>query len=154
VLQLILRLIGFWLPDGWAISRILSRLDGEIELGFEFSRNVDATDSVARNLDPKTNDYVGLDVAGHCTFRSWRRSVELPTLIQSITAHVTEHEDESAQQERWRSKMLKRITSVVHAYKASTHRGMSRQEEALAKLQAQMTEVLAALGKGKQASPP
>ena len=77
VLQLILRLIGFWLPDGWAISRILSRLDGEIELGFEFSRNVDATDSVARNLDPKTNDYVGLDVAGHCTFRSWRRSVEL-----------------------------------------------------------------------------
>ena len=154
VLQLILRLIGFWLPDGWAISRILSRLDGEIELGFEFSRNVDATDSVARNLDPKTNDYVGLDVAGHCTFRSWRRSVELPTLIQSITAHVTEHEDESTQQERWRSKMLKRITSVVHAYKASTHRGMSRQEEALAKLQAQMTEVLAALGKGKQASPP
>ena len=100
-------MVGYFLPERWALSRALSWLDSEIEFGFEFSRNVDATDTVARNLDPQTNDYVGLDVKGHCTFRSWQRSVELSDLKKAITDHVLAHEDEGAQQERWRTKMAK-----------------------------------------------
>jgi len=147
----VLWLMRLLTPD--SCRRLASLLDvavNELTVGFEFSPHVDASDTVAANLADETNEYVGLESAGRNTLRSWKKGVEINALRERLIEYVTTHEDDVAQEERWRANMLKRITSSVHASRERVEAKVAAQQDALDSVQASLALVLDALRVDRQ----
>ena len=59
-------------------------------------------------------EYRGTDIAGRNTFESWKNGQTEQDLSDAIVDFVLAHMDDDAQEDRWRTKMQKRIVAAVN----------------------------------------
>ena len=86
------------------IAKLLSR-------AFVYT-HLERTENAARNLDAK-NEYVGTLVAGRNSFNSWRQGMEEEDLRGVIEEFVSSHADDEAQEDRWRTRMMRRLGAML-----------------------------------------
>ena len=84
----------------------------------------------ATNLNQQ-NEYVGAVINGHNTFVHWCRSMTEEELREMLKEFVTTHQDEDAAEDRWRTKMLKRITGAIHEQGSSLEERIELQQKTL-----------------------
>jgi hypothetical protein len=71
-------------------------------------RRLNASARAAENTD-KEGEYIGTFVRGRNTFEMWKRALGADGLREFVTDFMVKREDDVAQEERWRSKMMKRL---------------------------------------------
>jgi len=95
----------------------------------------------ANNLS-ESDEYIGTEIDGRNTFTNWKKSMTEQELREMIYGYVASHQDEQAAEERWRTKMLKRITSAVAESHASLDERLAAQQAALDQVQAGLSRLL------------
>jgi len=116
---------------------LLQRFIVWFDAGFDSSPYVDHRSPFANNLCDD-DEYKGTFIAGRNTFTNWKRSMTEKELRQLLSEFVESRQDDQATEERWRTHMLKRITSS-HA------EGVRRLEKRLEQQQASLEEMQAAM---------
>ena len=76
-------------------------------------------------------EYVGTTIGTRNTYDSWRNGTDEEDLLENIENHINDHVDEVAQQERWRSKFLQRITRAVNQSEDAVQEQLSKQQATL-----------------------
>lgn len=105
-----------------------------VEKGFDYSTNIGHTSDASTNLN-QADEYVGTVINGHNTFVNWCRSMTEQELRQMLEDFVTTHQDEDAAEDRWRTKMLKRITGAIHEQTQSIEERIDLQQKTLEQMQ-------------------
>jgi hypothetical protein len=130
VIFLVLKGLRLAQRPGWRSRRITDEALRFVLSGFQFSRSVDHTSPRSENLDER-NEYKGTSILGRNTFDSWRKGLSEGQLGELLVEFVTSHLDDAAAEERWRSKMTKRITSLIETSAARTGERLDAQERML-----------------------
>ena len=127
------------LKVGSPLRSLLERVVRSIDAAVDYSPYIDH--SIASNVDAATEEYVGTTVGSRNTFTSWKKGRTVAELRSMLIEYVYQHQDEVAQEDRWRSKMLKRITSAVERSQRLTSSKLSQQEEVLGELKATVQQL-------------
>ena len=122
--------------DGSTSKEMLRRITEWLASGFTYSPFI-YTD-VARNIQVHAKreegmmpEYVGTTIGTRNTYDSWRNGTDEEDLLENIENHINDHVDEVAQQERWRSKFLQRITRAVSQSEDAVQEQLSKQQATL-----------------------
>jgi hypothetical protein len=108
------------LPRGSALHRRVSRVVAYVATGFVQS-SMDTSMSRG-NLDESSGEYVGTSFEGHNSWEAWKAAMSAEEMRHFLVGFLVRHEDDVAQEGRWRAKMLKRITGQFAQLEARIER--------------------------------
>lgn len=80
-----------------------------------------ASGAAAANLG-MDGEYVGIEFNGRNTFQAWRASLTPEDLREHCSSFIAKHENDVAQEQRWRSNMVKRIGEMLEESEARISR--------------------------------
>ena len=91
------------------------------------------------------NEYVGTNIDGRNTFANWKKSMTTEEKREMILDFMLANQDEEALETRWRSKMLKRVTSELRDVKDHLGERLEEQENASRSLDRKMQGMMQTL---------
>jgi len=91
-----------------ALHKRVARAGAFLATGFVQS-SIDMSKSRS-NCHETTGEYVGTSFEGHNSWEAWKAAMSVEDMRDFLLGFLVRHEDDVAQEGRWRAKMLKRIT--------------------------------------------